>query len=100
MDRMSFHNDNGVYSSTEHNNPKCVCTVQCFKHMKQKLTELRREIIKSKITVEDFNTHFSITDRTTPHKSGRRGKTELQTDLTFMELATQQKTHETLPKRS
>ena len=47
-----------------------------LKHTKQNLTEKRREINNSAITIEDFNTPLSIVDGTTRHKIS--SKTQLE----------------------
>lgn len=55
-----------------------------------KLTEPKEQIDKSSFPIEDFNTPYSVTDRTSVRKSVRIHKTSLSksiklTQLTFME---------------
>lgn len=62
----SFHNDRGVNESEEFNSNVYACDYnRASKYMKQKLIliELWGEIVKSTITVRDFNIPLSIIDR-------------------------------------
>ena len=61
--RGIIHNESRVKLSRRQNIPKCVCTKQSYKNVKDKLTELKGEIDKS-TTVGDLNTPLLTTDRT------------------------------------
>lgn len=60
--KRAFHNDKK--RSTHHNNHKCIFLYRSSKHMKQKLIELKGEIDKPTITVEDLNTALSALNKT------------------------------------
>lgn len=51
----------------------CAHQTTKFQYMKQKLTELKREIDKCTITVGDFNTYLA-TDKTTGQEISKDGK--------------------------
>lgn len=68
----------------------CTPKGRASKHTKLKLIKLKRLVVKSKIIVEDFNTHLQASDRSARQKIGNTD--HMNTTLNRQELTDMQRT--------